>query len=49
MYNVQKFIYLTQIYEKAKLKINKPFSLVELRQPALRMPFDVFIASAPRR
>ncbi len=49
MYNVQKFIYLTQIYEKAKLKINKSFSLVELRQPALRLPFDVLIASASRR
>jgi hypothetical protein len=48
MYNVQKFKYLTQIYEKAKFKINKLFSLVELRQTALRRPFDVSVASIPR-
>jgi hypothetical protein len=34
MYNVQKLNYLSQIYEKAKFKIKKPFFSVEPDHPA---------------
>ncbi len=47
VYNDQKFIRLSQINEKAKFKIKKPFLLVEPGPSALRLSFDIFITSIP--